>query len=170
MGEPPLLPSIKLPEPVALPPRMELLAPSFYVPQYKPVILPSARQMKEAKMRAKEKEEAQQRKTNKSQPEIKGLPETTTINVPFIDTPLPVPKPEILSTAVFTAGAASVASVAGTLAAGALVKRLTKVLKPVMTTTLKKVAKVRGKTPVESDARLRWRRRGYTRHSKQSRV
>ena len=96
-------------------------------------------------MRAKEKEEAQQRKTNKSQPEVKGLPETTTINVPFIDTPLPVPKPEILSTAVFTAGAASVASVAGTLAAGALLKRLTKVLKPVMTTALKKVAKARGR-------------------------
>lgn len=170
MGEPPLLPSVRLPEPVALPPRMELLAPSFYVPQYKPVILPSAKQMKEAQIRAQEKEEAQQRKTNKSQPEVKGLPETTTINVPFIDTPLPVPKPEILSTAVFTAGAASVASVAGTLAAGAVLKRLTKVLKPAMTTVLKKIAKVRGKNPAESDAKLRWRRRGYTKRSNQNRV
>lgn len=172
MGEPPLLPNIKLPEPVALPPRMELLAPSFYEPQYKPVVLPSARQMKEAKIRAQEKaeRETQQRKTNKSQPEVKGLAETTTITVPFIDQPLPVPKPEILSTAVFTAGAASVASVAGTLAAGAVLKRLVKVLKPVMTTTLKKVAKARGRTPAESDAKLRWRRRGYTRRSTQNQV
>ena len=126
--------------------------------------------MKEAQIRAQEKQEAEQRKTNKSQPKVNGLPETTTINVPFIDTPLPVPKPEILSTAVFTAGAASVASVAGTLAAGAVLKRLTKVLKPAMTTVLKKIAKVRGKNPAESDAKLRWRRRGYTKRSSQNRV
>lgn len=175
MGEPPILPKIILPEPVALPPRMELLAPSFYTPKYTPVVLPSARQMKKAKLRAQEKEEAQA-KTRKTQPapqptpQVVGLPETTTISVPFISTPLPVPKPEILSTAVFTAGAASVTSVAGTLAAGALFKQLTKVLKPVMTTTLKKIATARGKTPVESDARRRWRQRGCTRHSGRNQV
>lgn len=172
MGEAPLLPQIKLPGPVSLPPRIELRAPSFYVPKYRPVVLPSARQMKEAKIKAAEQREAEQSDNTKTkaakQPSIPQ--ETTTIDIPFIDTPIPVPRPEILSTAVFTAGAASVASVAGTLAAGALLKRLIKVLKPVLTAVLKKVAKARGKSPAESDARLRWRRRVSTKRSNQSQV
>ena len=168
MGEAPLLPQIKLPGPVSLPPRIELRAPSFYVPKYRPVVLPSARQMKEARIKAAEQQRAEQAEGNKAKPvQVPAIPqETTTIEVPFIDTPIPVPRPEILSTAVFTAGAASVASVAGTLAAGALLKRLIKVLKPVLTAVLKK----RGKNPAESDAKLRWRRRVSTKRSTQNQV
>lgn len=172
MGEAPLLPQIKLPGPVSLPPRIELRAPSFYVPKYRPVVLPSARQMKEARIKAAEQQKAEQAENSKTKPaQVPAIPqETTTIEVPFIDTPIPVPRPEILSTAVFTAGAASVASVAGTLAAGALLKRLIKVLKPVLTAVLKKIAKARGKNPAESDAKLRWRRRVSTKRSTQNQV
>ena len=105
--------------------------------------------MKEARIKAAEQQKAEQAENSKTKPtQVPAIPqETTTIEVPFIDTPIPVPRPEILSTAVFTAGAASVASVAGTLAAGALLKRLIKVLKPVLTAVFEEDRKSAGEEP-----------------------
>ena len=80
--------------------------------------------------------------------------EIQTVEIPFIGE-LPVPKPEIIVTAVSTAGVASVASVGGTLAATALFKHIITLAKPLITFCLKKLAKIRGKKPPLTWARAR---------------
>ena len=78
---------------------------------------------------------------------------------------LPVPKQEIMVTAVATAGAAAVASVGATLAASRIFNQLVKVLKPAIKIALKKIAKLRGKKPAPTWARQRLesRQRRYRR-------
>ena len=78
---------------------------------------------------------------------------------------LPVPKQEIMVTAVATAGAAAVASVGATLAASRIFNQLVKVLKPAIKIALKKIAKLRGKKPAPTWARqrLELRQRRYRR-------
>ncbi len=76
--------------------------------------------------------------------------ETTSIMLPGTAIQIPVPKAEILSAAATT----SVISVAATLGATALFKRLVSVFKPVISVAVKRVQKMRGK-PVQSWARQR---------------
>lgn len=193
MGEPPIIPSTKLPEPVILPPapqRMTLPVPSAPIPSYQPLVLPSAEQIRQ--MRAAEeddeKEEDSKRSAQKHQQqgpvqvplpainipeEIPQAQETTKVTLPGTSIKLTVPKEEVLTTAAATAGVAALASVAATMAAGPLVQRLTKILKPVMKTALKKLAAVKVVKSMnlsESDAKLRWRRRARRRHAKDGRV
>lgn len=68
---------------------------------------------------------------------------------------LPVPKQEIMVTAVATAGAAAVASVGATLAASRVFNQLVKLLKPAIKIALKKLAKLQGKKPAPTWARAR---------------
>ena len=68
---------------------------------------------------------------------------------------LPVPKQEIMVTAVATAGAAAVASVGATLAASRVFNQLVKILKPIIKIALKKIAKLQGKKPAPTWARAR---------------
>ena len=182
MGEPPIIPAIRLPEPVVLPPvpqRMTLPVPSAPLPSYQPLVLPSAEQIRQmqAEEEAAEKEEDSKPQVQKPQPQIpiqvplpaisipeetSSVQETTKITLPGTSIKLTVPKEEVLTTAAATAGVAAVASVAATMAAGPVVQRLTKVLKPVMKTAVKKLAAikvVRSANLVESDAKLRWRQR-----------
>ena len=86
--------------------------------------------------------------------------EIQTIEVPFIGK-IPAPKPEIIVTAVSTAGVASVASVGGTLAATALFKHIITLAKPLITFGLKKLAKVRRKKPPLTWARARAEQRRH---------
>jgi len=86
--------------------------------------------------------------------------EIQTVEVPFIGK-IPAPKPEIIVTAVSTAGVASVASVGGTLAATALFKHIITLAKPLITFGLKKLAKVRGKKPPLTWARARAEQRRH---------
>lgn len=74
---------------------------------------------------------------------------------------MPVPKQEIMVTAVTTAGAASVVSVGATMVAGDLFKRIVQIAKPLIKVVLKKVAKFRKKDPplTWSRQRLAARRR-----------
>ena len=74
---------------------------------------------------------------------------------------VPVPKQEIMVTAVTTAGAASVVSVGATMVAGDLFKRIVQIAKPLIKVVLKKVAKFRKKAPplTWSRQRLATRRR-----------
>lgn len=80
--------------------------------------------------------------------------EVQTMDLPLVGE-VPVPKPEIIVTAVSTAGVASVASVGGTLAATALFKHIMTLAKPLITFLLKKIAKIRGKKPPLTWARAR---------------
>ena len=179
MTEPPVLPYIRLPEPVRLPPRMVLLEPKADPPQYRPVILPSAKQIQE--MRARQAAEEEKSSEASKKPAVAQNPtlvpptpaqpnEITTFTLPGTSIDVPVPRAEIVSTAVITAGASSVAAVAGTLAAGQILQYLQKALKPVMTKGLKSLAKLRGKPPAESDAKQKWRRYGRTRHGGRNRA
>ena len=68
---------------------------------------------------------------------------------------MPVPKQEILVTAVSTAGAASVVSVGATMVAGDLFKRIVTIAKPLIKVVLKRVAKFRKKAPPLSWSRQR---------------
>ena len=67
--------------------------------------------------------------------------ETTSITIPGTDIQLPVPRAEILSAAATT----SVISVAATLAATGLFKRLVSLMKPIITQVWKLIQKKRGR-------------------------
>ena len=190
MGEPPIIPSVRLPEAVPLPPRMTLPVPSAEMPRYQPLVLPSAEQVREMRADQQDSERDQERKQT-AEPRLQQLPaslslpvidipeeipqaqETTKVTLPGTSIKLTVPKEEVLTTAAATAGVAALASVAATMAAGPLVQRLTKILKPVMKTALKKLATVKGVQSAnlyESDARRRWRQRVRTRRTMGDRV
>lgn len=68
---------------------------------------------------------------------------------------VPVPKQEIVVTAVTTAGAAAVASVGATMVAGNLFNQIVKIAKPAIKILLNKIAKLRGKPPAPTWARQR---------------
>jgi hypothetical protein len=68
---------------------------------------------------------------------------------------VPIPKQEIMVTAVTTAGAASVVSVGATMVAGDLFKRIVQITKPLIKVVLKRVAKFRKKAPPLSWSRQR---------------
>jgi len=71
--------------------------------------------------------------------------EVQTVTIPFIEIDVPLPRTEIVVTAVSTAAVASVASVGGTLVATAAFKQIMQVTKPLFNAVLKKVSKARGK-------------------------
>ena len=165
-----LPPALNLPIAPALPPRMRLQVPSAEVPSYRPLVMPSAAQMRQMAADEKKRQEEESKEPEAKKPQSASPPlttelpaptnEITTFTLPGTSIDVPVPRAEIVSTAVITAGASSVAAVAGTLAAGQLLQYLQKALKPVMTKGLRSLAKLRGKPPAESDAKQKWRRRG----------
>ena len=182
MGEPPIIPYAKLPEPMALPPRMTLPIPSAPLPSYQPLVLPSAEQIRQMRAAEQTSEQDQEQKPKESKPrpqppipirlpaintpdKSSQIPETTKVTLPGTDVKITVPKAEVLTTAAVSAGVAAMASVAATMAAGPVLQNLQRVLKPAMKTALKKLAAIRGVQSVnlsESDAKLRWRRHANT--------
>lgn len=68
---------------------------------------------------------------------------------------MPVPKQEIMVTAVSTAGAAAVVSVGATMVAGDVFKRVVTIAKPLIKVALKRLAKLRKKNPPLTWARQR---------------
>ena len=159
---------------------MRLQVPSAEVPSYRPLVMPSAAQMRQMAADEKKRQEEESKEQEAKKPQSASPPlttqlpapsnEITTFTLPGTSIDVPVPRAEIVSTAVITAGASSVAAVAGTLAAGQILQYLQKVLKPVMTKGLKSLAKLRGKPPAESDAKQKWRRYARTTHAGRNRV
>jgi len=140
------------------------------IPRGEGLILPSAKQMRQQIQAEQEaldesKEETLKRLKPQKRPNIPTPPnasqfkEVTEITLPGTDISIPVPRKEILSTAIVTAGASSVAAVAGTLVASTLLKRLVQLLKPAMKTGMKRLAKLRGRPAPETFGRQRLRRR-----------
>ena len=154
--------------------------PRAQVPSYRPLVLPSASQMRQVaadEIRPQEpkeepsQEEAKQKSAlPRTKTEIAPNSEITTITLPGTSMEIPVPRAEIVSTAVVTAGASAVAAVAGTLVAGQVLQYLKKILKPLMKTALKRLATARGKTPTESDAKQKWRRHVRKVHAARNRA
>ncbi len=159
---------------------MRLQVPSAEVPSYRPLVMPSAAQMRQMAADEKKRQEEESKEPEAKKPQSPSPPlttelvappnEITTFTLPGTSIDVPVPRAEIVSTAVITAGASSVAAVAGTLAAGQILQYLQKVLKPLMTKGLKSLAKLQGKPLSESDAKQKWRRYGRTRHAGRNRV
>lgn len=181
LGEPPILPTLVLPEVMPLPPRMTLPVPSAPLPSYQPLVLPGAGQLPQESSQeesAEEKSESKEKEAKSPPPAPKQLPaqspniplevalpeppeEVTEITIPGTDISFPAPSAEVMTAAVTTAAAASVASIAG----ASIFRQLVKALKPGMKMAIKKIQAARAVQtdhPVESDARLRWRQRGRT--------
>ena len=175
LPETPLLQSPTLPEPLNLPaPVLEL--PKAEVPSYTPLIYPYANGTfnggARVNTRATEAVDQDKKPPATSVPPIMApvpalqvpqyqthgqtpsvspalqdrpqLAEATTITLPGTDIQIPVPRAEIVSAAAVT----SVISVAATLTATSLFKRLVSLFKPVISALLKKIDKLRNKKPI----------------------
>lgn len=137
LGEPPLFPSITLPEPLQLPPPI-LEVPRADIPSYKPLVVPPSdlrpppgvSPIKTTESKAKPKPKPP------DTPPIKP-PEVQTFDVPGTDIEVPVPSGEILVTAATTA----FVSVAATLLATSLFKHLVSLFKPIIKQAWNKMKK-----------------------------
>ena len=134
LGEPPLLPTLSLPEPLKLPvPILEVETPE--IPAYKPIVVPPADLKPPPGVKGKPLEGKQ---PNKPQPNTPTkAPEVDYVTVPILDKEVPIPSQEILVTAVSTA----TVSVAATLTATAVFKHLVSIAKPIIKTAWTKITK-----------------------------
>ena len=130
LGEPPVLPSLRLPEPLVLP-RPVLDVPRADLPSYKPLVVPPSDLRPPPGVKGDAKDEAPKPKTPIKPPDINY------VQVPLIDQEVPVPSAEILA----TAGTTAVVSVAATLTATSMFKYLVTVFKPVLKQTWSKLTK-----------------------------
>ena len=134
LGEPPVLPYMALPEPLALPvPILEV--PDAHVPSYKPLVVPPSDLRAPPGVKGQPLDGAQPKQPQPNTPP--KAPEMDYVTVPIIDKEVPVPSQEILVTAVSTA----TVSVAATLTATAVFKRLVSLLKPLIKTAWTKITK-----------------------------
>ena len=136
LGEPPALPYMALPEPLALPvPILEV--PDAHVPSYKPIVVPpsSLRAPPGVKGKPLDGKQPNSKPTTTTTPP--KAPEVDYINVPILDKEVPIPSQEILVTAVSTA----TVSVAATLTATAVFKHIVSLAKPIIKTAWTKITK-----------------------------
>jgi len=118
LGEPPVFPSLRLPEPVVLP-RPVLEVPRADLPSYNPLVVPPS------DLRAPPGVKGT---TESDKPKPKPpVPPMPTVRVPYTELDVPVPDGIVLTTAATTA----VVSVAATLTATSMFKWLVTVMKPV---------------------------------------
>ena len=136
LGGPPVLPYMALPEPPRMPaPILEV--PDALVPSYKPLVVPPSSLRAPPGIKGQPLEGAQPRKPTPKPNIPPKAPEMDYVTVPLIDKEVPVPSQEILVTAVSTA----TVSVAATLTATAVFKRLVSLLKPIIKTAWTKITK-----------------------------
>mgnify|MGYP001159707209 FL=1 len=157
-------------------PKSTLAPPSFNVPTWVPIPArlkdipgPKTRGTKEKSSEEEEEEQKTDREVLDSVQEVMtplpplppyfGTDLEVDSQIEQVELPggfqVPVPKQEILVTAVATAGAAAVASVGATMVAGNLFKQIVKVAKPTIKIALKKIANLRGKPSAPTWARQR---------------
>jgi len=137
LGEPPLFPSITLPEPLQLPPPI-LEVPRADIPSYKPLVVPPSDLRPPPGVSPIKTSESEVKPKPKPPitPPIKP-PEVQTFDVPGTDIEVPVPSGEILVTAATTA----FVSVAATLLATSLFKHLVSLFKPILKQAWNKMKK-----------------------------
>ena len=137
LGAPPVLPVLRLPEPLNLP-RPVLEVPRAVLPSYKPIVVPPSDLRPPPGVAGTTPSEQEPKKTApKPKPKPPTPPEIRYWEVPVLDKEIPVPSAEILSTAATTA----TVSVAATLTATAIFKQLVSVMKPVIKKILTKKKK-----------------------------
>ena len=137
LGAPPVLPVIRLPEPLVLP-RPVLEVPRADLPSYKPIVVPPSDLRPPPGVAGTTPSEQEPKKAApKPKPKPPTPPEIRYWEVPILDKEIPVPSAEILSTAATTA----TVSVAATLTATAIFKQLVSVMKPIIKKILTKKTK-----------------------------
>ncbi len=137
LGEPPVLPSLRLPEPLVLP-RPVLDVPRADLPSYKPLVVPPSDLRAPPGVKGTTQSDKEQQKLpTPPTPPIPKPPEAPTVRVPYTDLDVPVPDGIVLTTAATTA----VVSVAATLTATSLFKWLVTVMKPVFKQAWTKLTK-----------------------------
>ena len=149
LGEPPVFPSIRLPEPLQLPvPVLEV--PRADLPSYKPLVVPPSDLRPPPGIEPEAKDEPPEQTPPKPPlpptPQIPQLPEVNTIDIPGTDLEVPVPSGEILVTAATTA----FVSVAATLTATSLFKHCVSLFKPLFKQAWNKITK--GKQDLSSSS------------------
>ena len=138
LGEPPLLPSIRLPEAFQLPlPVLEV--PRAEIPYYTPLVVPPSDLRPPPGIEPDAKDEPP-----KAAPKPPPIiippftpPEVQKFGIPGTDVEIPVPSTEIVVTAASTA----VVSVAATLAATSAFKHLVSLFKPILKQAWNKMKK-----------------------------
>ena len=145
LGEPPVLPSIRLPEPLVLP-RPVLDVPRADLPSYKPLVVPPSDLRPPPGVEGTT--ESDKEKTKPPIPPIPKAPEIPTIRVPYTELDVPVPDGVVLTTAATTA----VVSVAATLTATSVFKWLVTAMKPVFKQAWTKITKQKGSSNSSSSS------------------
>ena len=133
LGEPPVLPVIRLPEPPPLP-RPVLEVPRATLPSYKPLVVPPQDLRPPPGIKGKEEKEKKEEPKPAPPPIPKPPDEIRYIDIPGTDITVPIPTNEILATATTTA----TVSVAATLTATAVFKRTVSLIKPIIKKLLTK--------------------------------
>ena len=136
LGEPPVLPFIRLPEAPSLP-RPVLEVPRATLPSYKPIVVPPQDLRPPPGIKGKEEKEEKKEEPKPTPPPIpipKPPDQIRYIDIPGTDFTVPLPTNEILATATTTA----TVSVAATLTATAVFKRTVSVIKPIIKKLLTK--------------------------------
>ena len=129
LGEPPVLPSLRLPEPLVFPQPI-LDVPRADLPSYKPLVVPPSDLRPPPGVKGKGSEQVKPTKPN--------IPkEVQIVDIPFTEITVPMPTTSIMTTAATTA----VISVAATLTATSLFKYIVMLLKPVFKQTWSKLTK-----------------------------
>ena len=145
LGEPPVLPSLRLPEPLVLP-RPVLDVPRADLPSYKPLVVPPSDLRPPPGVKGttqSDKPKPKPKPKLPTPPTPKPPSDIRYIDVPATDWTVPLPSNEIL----VTAGTTATVSVAATLTATAIFKRTVTVLKPVLKKLLTRKKKDGEKTP-----------------------
>jgi len=138
LGDPPVLPVLRLPEPPVLP-RPVLEVPRAVLPAYKPLVVPPsdlrAPPGVKGTTQSDKKKEEKPKPVTPPPPKPPPIPsQVRYVDVPGTDISVPLPSTEILATATTTA----TVSVAATLTATAVFKKTVSVLKPVIKKLLTK--------------------------------
>ena len=142
LGEPPVLPSLRLPEPVVLP-RPVLDVPRADLPSYKPLVVPPSDLRAPPGVKGTTQSDKEQQK-----PPTPPIPKIPTVRVPYTEVDVPVPDGIVLTTAATTA----VVSVAATLTATSMFKWLVTVMKPVFKQAWTKITKKKGLSNLSSSS------------------
>lgn len=136
-SEPPLLPSLFLPEAPELP-QAVLEVPSAQLPSYKPLVAPPNTLRPPPGVQGINTEEEPSEDTEEKKSTTPALPkEAQIVEIPFTDIEVPMPTTTIMTTAATTA----FISVAATLTATSLFKYIVMILKPVFKQTWNKITK-----------------------------
>ena len=135
-ADPPLLPSLTLPEAPVMPEAV-LEVPRAQLPSYKPLVVPPNTLRPPPGIEGINTED--ESPTEEAKPTVKPAlpPEAQIVEIPFTDIEVPMPTTTIMTTAATTA----FISVAATLTATSLFKYIVMILKPVFKQAWTKITK-----------------------------